>query len=171
MKLYLCRHAAAKEFALGGDSQRALTAEGKKDFTRVAAGLATMNPRIDIIFTSPCVRTEQTAEILAATLEPPADAAPGHTIPIFVAVELACGGSPELLLKRLKSQKHQPQAMIAVGHEPDLSGFLGQLCFNKPGRVRFKKGAVACVDMDATLTHGELLFLMQPKQLMALVNP
>ena len=170
MKLYLCRHAAAEEFARGGDSQRALTTAGKKDFACVAAGLATLKPPIAIIFTSPYVRTRQTAEILVKALGRPAGAGKGDRIPIISAAELACGGSPELLLERLKSQKHQPQAMMAVGHEPELSGFLGQLCFGKPGRVRFKKGAVACVDMDATLTHGELLLLMQPKHLMALAH-
>lgn len=170
MKLYLCRHAIAHEFARGGDSQRALTAEGKKDFARVAAGLATLRPPIDIIFTSPYVRTQQTAEILAAALGPPADAAKGHRIPICIAAELAAGSKPELLLKQLRSQKHQPQAIMAVGHEPDLSRLLGQLCFGEAGRVRFKKGAIACADLDSGLTRGELLFLMQPKHLMALTH-
>ena len=170
MKLYLCRHAVAKEFVRGGDSQRPLTTAGKKKFARAAAGLATLNPPIAIIFTSPYVRTLQTAEILVKTLGRPAGAVKGARVPVIAIAELAPGGTPKLLLEQLKSQKRRPPAILAVGHEPDLSRFLGQLCFGEAGRVRFKKGAIACVNLDLNLAQGELLFLMQPKQLMALAH-
>lgn len=168
MKLYLCRHAVAEESAPGGDSRRALSAEGRTHFARVAAGLATMKPQIEIIFTSPYLRARQTAEIMAKTLDRARTADGHHKTAIVPASELACGGAPELLRKRLRSGKHPPHAIMAVGHAPDLENFLGQLCFGKPGRVRFKKGAVACAKVDDALTQGELLFLMQPRQLAAL---
>ena len=170
MEIYLCRHAVAQEFVRGGDSQRALTTAGKKDFARAATGLATLKPPIAIIFTSPYVRTRQTAEILVKALGRPAGAVKGARVPIIAVAELAPGGKLELLLERLKSQKRRPPAILAVGHEPDLSRFLGQLCFGEAGRVRFKKGAIACVKLDINLDQGELRFLMQPKQFMALAH-
>src|SRR5215510_14914096 len=68
MILYLIRHAIAEEARTGlKDQERALTAEGIAKFHRAARGMVRLMgegaPRV--IWTSPLVRSRQTAELLA----------------------------------------------------------------------------------------------------------
>lgn len=164
MKLYLCRHAQAEDTAAGGDAHRALTSEGRREFKRVARGLAELKVQIDRIVTSPYLRAMETAEILAEQFS----SGHGKPMEIVSSAALACGGQPELVLTEMRATAHPPREIIAVGHEPDIGGWLGRLCFGQAGRCRFKKGAIACIELDDGLRRGELLFLLQPGQMVRL---
>src|SRR6185503_19145857 len=86
-ELYLVRHAIAAERGeeWPDDTKRPLTERGIQRFREAAAGLKGLEVRIDEIFTSPLVRAKQTADLLAAALQPHpsvkllASLAPGHS--------------------------------------------------------------------------------------------
>ena len=55
--------------------------------------------------------------------------------------------------------------VLLVGHEPDLSGVVGELC---GGRIDLKKGGLAVVRLEGA--GGELLVLMRPRELALLAG-
>jgi phosphohistidine phosphatase len=117
---------------------------------------------IDEIFTSPLVRTKQTAELLAAALDPkptvkPLDAlAPGHTASA-VMTQLA------KLAKRRR--------IALVGHEPDL-GELAAYLLGAQRAVPFKKGGICRIDVQGLTSKraGSLTWFLPPKVLRKLAG-
>src|SRR5215831_197688 len=95
-ELYLIRHGLAEERgeAWPDDTKRPLTPQGMARLRRAARALARVGVPVDVVLTSPLVRTRQTSELLAAAFipRPPivnTDAlAPGGTPPA-VAAEIA----------------------------------------------------------------------------------
>ena len=68
-QLYVIRHAVAEDVAADGDDHaRPLTRKGRRRFARLVQRLARAGMAVDLIATSPLVRTRQTAEILAEEL-------------------------------------------------------------------------------------------------------
>jgi len=151
--LYLVRHAAAEEQREGrSDDERTLTAEGIRKFRKAARGIVRLLGELppEVILTSPLVRARQTAELLVEAF----DAAK-------VKVELrglAALGPPGALGKLLKESRGQDT--MAVGHEPILSEWIGELCFGGAGNLELKKGALAAVELE-TERKGRLVYLMQ----------
>ena len=111
---------------------------------KAARGLARLGASIEVILTSPLVRTRQTAEIVAAAFDP---------IPQIVNAEsLAPGGSYQAVLGEL--ERHTKRASIAlVGHEPGIGDLAAKLTSSRRG-LEFKKGAVCRIDVDV-LPPGE----------------
>ena len=71
-ELYLIRHGLAEDRgeAWPDDSKRPLTEDGMSRLRKQARGLARLGVTLDIVLTSPLVRARQTAEIVAAGLDP-----------------------------------------------------------------------------------------------------
>ena len=162
MILYLCRHAAAADATPGqSDADRPLTGEGLRKFRAAARGFASLDPAITCILTSPLLRARQTAEVLAETF-----ARKKQKVDLAIADALAPPGHLRALLSHLRELR--APAAIAVGHEPTLSEFLGELCFAAPGHCEFKKGAIAALDLADNFRHATLLYLLPPAQLRAL---
>ena len=160
MMLYLVRHAAAEEAHDGkSDAERALTREGIEKFRRAAKGFVKIlgDGGLPLIFTSPLVRARQTAELLSDTL---GDARLGTEVRIEPAL-----APPGELSDVLRMARESGEAVAAVGHEPYLSEWVGQLCFQRSGGVEMKKGAVAGIELSKTGSRGTLLFLIQPGML------
>ena len=142
MKLVLIRHGPAGDRdtweAEGHDDRlRPLTSDGKKQMRRVAAGLATLVPSIDILATSPLVRAEQSAEIIAEQ----------YRIDLVTLDTLEPDSAPEKSVEWLRALEAE-ETVALVGHEPHLSTLVGYLLTGK--RVSFidlKKGGVALVDL------------------------
>lgn len=70
MKLYILRHAIAgdrDENLYPDDSLRHLTEKGEKKMVKIAEHLKNMDVQLDVILTSPYVRTFETAKIVAKT--------------------------------------------------------------------------------------------------------
>src|SRR5690348_174269 len=69
LEVILVRHAIAFERDRArwrDDGERPLSPEGKRKFRKAVAGLMKLVPKVDVVLTSPLVRTRQTAEILSA---------------------------------------------------------------------------------------------------------
>ncbi len=128
------RHGPAESSALAGDAARRLSADGRERTRLAAHTLARMLPAPGRIYTSPLVRARETADLLAAAFD--------------VAVPLATPLlAPGFRRSRLADELRRagPTSFIIVGHEPDLSGFVGWLIGGSEGaRLKVGKGA-ACL--------------------------
>jgi len=139
MRLYLVQHGAAKTEA--EDSQRGLTDEGRLTVERMAEFLAALRLAPSRIEHSDKLRARQTAEILAARLQPPegtkrvAGLAPNDDV------------GPTVSRVRMESKD-----LMFVGHLPHLSRLVARLLGLAADRtvVQFHMGGVVRIDRGET---------------------
>ena len=156
-ELYLIRHGLAEERgeAWPDDTKRPLTEDGMDRLRKEARGLARLGLTVDVVLTSPLVRTRQTAEIVASALDPRPH--------IVNADSLAPGGTFQALVADL--EKHTKKSRLAlVGHEPSIGELAARLVGSRHP-IEFKKGAVCRIDVDALppAGPGSLRFFLTPK--------
>ena len=156
-ELYFIRHGLAEERgdAWPDDSKRPLTDEGMSRIRKAARALSRTGVAIDVVLTSPLVRTRQTAEQIAAGLDPR---------PSLVNVEsLKPDGSYAAVIADL--DKHSRKCRIAlVGHEP-MIGELAARFIGSRHPIEFKKGAVCRIDVEGlpAAGPGDLRWFLTPK--------
>jgi phosphohistidine phosphatase len=158
-ELYLIRHGVAEERGESwpDDTKRPLTEDGISRLRRSARALSRIGVAVDVIVTSPLVRTRQTAEIIAGGLDP-------HPH-ITTAESLAPGGSVAAVLADL--EKHSRRQRIAlVGHEPGIGELAARLIGSRHA-IPFKKGAVCRIDVEGLpqAGPGDLRWFLTPKML------
>ena len=113
MELLVIRHGLAEDGngAVGQkDARRPLTKRGRRKMRRAVGGLAALVPDIDVIASSPYLRSMQTADIIAAAYD-------GLT-PEQVRA-LSPGGSRDEILAWLQ-ERGENETVAVVGHEPHL---------------------------------------------------
>src|SRR5262245_17225978 len=112
-ELYLIRHAVAEERGddWPDDTKRPLSEDGASRMRTNARGLARLGATVDVIVTSPLVRARQTADIVAAALNP--------RPPIVTADSLGPGGTYQAFTADLEKQSRRSRIAI-VGHEPGI---------------------------------------------------
>lgn len=156
-ELYLIRHGLAEERgeAWPDDSKRPLTSDGISLMRKEARGLARLGVALDVVLSSPLVRARQTAELVAAGLDPK---------PSLVTVDsLAPDGSYAAIVSDL--EKHARKTRIAlVGHEPAIGELAARLIGSRHA-LEFKKGAVCRIDVEELppVGPGDLRWLLTPK--------
>ncbi|HET9833125.1 MAG TPA: phosphohistidine phosphatase SixA [Vicinamibacterales bacterium] len=156
-ELYLIRHGIAEERgdAWPDDSKRPLTEEGMSRLRKSARALARLGVSFEVVLTSPLVRTQQTAEIVASAFSPK---------PAIVSVDaLAPEGSPSAVIAEL--EKHAKRTRIAiVGHEPGIGDLAAKLVGMR-AEMEFKKGAIARIDVESVppKTPGMLRWFVPPR--------
>jgi phosphohistidine phosphatase len=158
-ELYLIRHGIAEERGekWPDDAKRPLSEDGISRLRTSARALARIGVAVDVIVTSPLVRTRQTAEIIAGGLDP-------HPH-IANADSLAPGGSVAAVLADL--EKHAKRSRIAlVGHEPGIGELAARLIGTRHA-IPFKKGAVCRIDVEGLpqAGPGDLRWFLTPKLL------
>ena len=158
-ELYLIRHGIAEERGddWPDDSKRPLTESGMERLKKEARGLGRLGVTLDIVLTSPLVRTRQTAEIVASAFNPR---------PHIVAVDsLAPSGTFQGLMADLEKQSKRARIAL-VGHEPGIGELAARLVGARQP-LEFKKGAVCRIDVDALPPSGpgHLRFFLMPKAL------
>lgn len=114
--VYLMRHSDAERYATGGDSNRSLSAHGRRVARKVGTLLAEQDGHIDHIFTSPLVRAVQTTEIVAGCL--------GLDSSIAARLEVAAPSRIEDITALLDEVDTSAQGVAIVGHEPTMSSLL-----------------------------------------------
>jgi phosphohistidine phosphatase len=153
MELYILRHGLAGEAGdprYSDDSQRPLTAEGKRKMHQAALGMKAMGIKFDMAFTSPYLRARQTAEIVCRQLDCE-DA-------LRTTANLAPGGGMRALIAELSGLPQESRVLIA-GHEPYLSGLVSFLISGGHGcSVEMKKGALCKLEIE-NLKHNRCAFL------------
>ncbi len=162
MKLFFLRHGiAAEKGAFTRDADRPLTEEGIKEMKKIAKGMAALEVRPDVIYSSPFVRAKQTAEIAADTLKL------GSKLKFHDALQ--ADSNPSKLIQELAHTSRPPESVMLVGHEPTLSLLISCLLTGKiEGILALKKGGLCKLETD-DLKFGkcaELKWLLTPKQLM-----
>jgi phosphohistidine phosphatase len=163
MKVFLVRHAVAHERNRArwpNDVLRPLTPAGKRKFRMAARGLVSVLPRSAVLLSSPFVRARDTAALLAEAL--------GRK-KIIECGELASGEPAHKVFEMLRARKDE--AVILVGHEPNLSTLLSA-CLHEHARLKidFKKGGAACIEFDSRIQPGRacLHWFLPPRVLRAL---
>lgn len=150
-ELLLLRHGIAEE--RGGPTPeplRALTGEGIRRTTAVAARLVGLGLIADQLLSSPLPRARQTAEIAVA-----AGLAPG----LAIDAALAPGGDGLALVRCCQAER-----LMLVGHEPDLGALACRLIGAPAGTVCLKKAGLAVITLQPT---PSLRLLLSPKVLLA----
>lgn len=138
-RLVIMRHAPAEALTPHhhDDAARRLSPEGRRSMQAAGTALARLLPLPARIYTSPLARARETAELLAAML--------GTAAPVATP-RLAPGFARAALVRELAAARLEPLAL--VGHEPDLSGFVGWLLGgDAPPSVEFAKGTVCVTEL------------------------
>jgi len=162
MNLYIRRHASAGLRRPNPvlDSKRPLDKEGKKHCLQLAHVLNALDIQFDLIISSPLKRCLQTASLVGTET--------GYEAQILHSTALA----PEATLKdfqRLLREYSASDNLLVVGHNPNLTNFLGSLLVpasSPEAKVRLRKGSLARV----ILTRGPatLQGLLDPRTVRAL---
>jgi phosphohistidine phosphatase len=136
VRLHLLRHASAGDPAewVGDDALRPLTRKGRRQAERLGAFLDAHGVRPDVIVSSPLVRAQQTAELVAGVL--------GMTVR---KDERLAGDFGRRELWELLRELGAREPML-VGHDPDLSELLGELIGARG--IFLRKGTLATLDLE-----------------------
>lgn len=153
-RLFIVRHAVAEELSADGDDRsRRLTRKGRRRFTRLVRRLSRVGLDVDVIATSPLVRTRETAEILSAEL-------PGRP-PVEVVESLAPGSDWQATVEW--TLRFGAASVAWVGHAPCVGRLVALSIGDGSAAVRMDKGAIASIALDDGLGHpGELEWLVTP---------
>jgi len=156
MLLHLLRHADAGDPDAwdGPDAPRPLSEKGRDQAERLGAYLAGIAFRTDAIITSPKIRAAETAEIVAEHLG------------VVVTEDDGLAGSLDLeALEAVLARAEDPDRPVLVGHDPDFSDLLAELCDG--ASVPMRKGAFARIECDRPLRPGggTLRWLIPPDAL------
>jgi phosphohistidine phosphatase len=141
MNLYIIRHAiAVEEDSSGDDAQRALTEKGVRKMRQIAKGLRILGVEFDAILSSPYLRAQQTAGILADAFKMKKQVAfSDNLVPM---------GNPDLLIAEV-NEKYSVDSLAIVGHEPYLSTLISLLVAKSaPVDMTLKKGGVCRLSTD-----------------------
>jgi phosphohistidine phosphatase len=167
MNLFFLRHASAgvrrKNPAL--DLKRPIDREGKQYCLQLAHVMNALKVSFDLIVSSPLKRSLQTASLMATET--------GYEAPIMVSDGLSPDATLDDFQQLLKEIRDRDNVLV-VGHNPNLTAFLGALLVPHGPRqkdapiaqVRLRKGSMARVSM----VHGPavLMGLLEPRTVRAL---
>jgi phosphohistidine phosphatase len=161
MIVYFLRHANAGNHLANPkkDEKRALDKEGIEQCGYVGRALAALDVQVDTVISSPLKRATQTAALIGNEM--------GHEGKLQIDAALR----PQATFaefRKLVDKYAQQEAIMVVGHNPNLSEFLGRVISDAGGEaaVELRKGAVARVELRRT--SGSLHWVLTPKVLRAL---
>lgn len=165
MNLFILRHASAGTKRLNPqlDTKRPLDRDGKQYCLRLAHVLSAMKLQFDLIVSSPLKRALQTASFVGTEM--------GYESQILLSNALAPTAAFGDFQKLL--QEHAAyENVLVVGHNPNLSGFLGSLLVpqsaHTAAQVRLRKGSIA--RLSFTRGPATLNSLLDPRLVRALYN-
>jgi phosphohistidine phosphatase len=186
MRLYFLRHGQAgnREDWDRPDEERPLTRRGIAETHDAARGMRWLDLGIEHVLSSPLVRAQQTALIVAhelhlevtttpalasgCTLTTAAEAIGAHLDGLRASSTPAPGN---------EAPARTPRGLLLVGHEPDFSVIIGAMIGRKGSAgIRLKKGALCRVDFNPDVDgwrwaaanlrgSGTLVWLLTAKQL------
>lgn len=156
MILYLMRHADAG-VARGNlllDAKRGLVKEGKEQCMLMARVLVALKAPIDTIVSSPLKRASQTAQFVGTEL--------GFDGKVEISDALGPNGTFAAFQSLLANYANR-DAVLAVGHNPNLFQFLGRLITGngEGASIRMRKASIVRVDLDKH--PARLQWLIDPR--------
>ncbi len=161
MIIYFLRHANAGQPVANPkkDEKRALDKEGIEQCGYVGRALAALDVQVDVIISSPLKRATQTASLVGNEI--------GHEGKLQIEPALRTEGTFSDFRKLLDKYAKQESIMV-VGHNPNLSEFLGRIISDTgcQASVDLKKAAVAKV--ETRRNSGALQWCLSPRILRTL---
>jgi phosphohistidine phosphatase len=161
MTIYFLRHASAGQRVSNPkkDEQRGLDEDGIEQCRQIGRALAAMEVQVDAIVSSSLKRASQTAAMVANEM--------GHEGKLQLDPALR----PEAIFtqfRELVGRYAKADAIMVVGHNPNLSEFLGRFITRgaSQAEVSLKKGAVAQVETKRN--SGVLRWCLTPKAVAAI---
>jgi len=165
MDIYLLRHGeAGKRVPVASkDTERALTAAGRREMEEVGGAMAKIGYKFDVVASSPLKRAKETATMVSKAL--------GGKNSVEEWPELSPEGSRSAFYRRLGKLKAGSK-VLCVGHEPYLTLAIGDIT-GRGGdssggfRIALKKGGLAKLYVTGFNPRilGELNWLLTPKQI------
>jgi phosphohistidine phosphatase len=160
MDIYFLRHGIAMQHGIETfpNDDRPLTEDGIQKMKKGAKGIAKIAGEVGIILSSPLIRAFDTAQIAAKLLD--------YTGTIERCEELLPGADFKDFVKLL-ARHDIHDALMVVGHEPNMSKVITALLGAGRTSIDFKKGALCCVRVDGTVGAGKgvLQHFLTSKQL------
>ena len=157
MEIYILRHGVAEDGQPGQpDAERALTPDGRKKLRNVLRTAAAAGVAPSLILTSPYKRALQTAQLAAEILE--------YKGELLRTKALEPAAAPKTVWDEIRVHKDETQILLA-GHEPLFSRLTAYLLGSPNLQVDFKKGAIACVEVErfGAEPHGVLRWMLTSK--------
>jgi len=157
MKLYLIRHTEAIDYeteSVRSDEYRFITPKGRRIAINVFKMLKDEMIDLEKIFTSPLIRSVQTAELLAVTVKYKND--------VEIANELTLSSTPDKILHLLKRNSIF-KSIALVGHEPMMSNLVRIFSDRTDTEFSFKKAGVCYINMDLDKGKGKFEWYLNPK--------
>ena len=154
--LYLLRHAHAgnPEKFSGDDAARPLSEKGRRQAERLGRALASFGEAPDLFVTSPKVRAEETARIVAQAVG----------AKVVVDPRLGGGFDAEAIAEILAAAGSADRPCL-VGHDPDFSEVLAELI--GVSEVPMRKGALARIDFPGPMRAGRgVIRVLLPPELL-----
>jgi len=156
MIVYFVRHASAGQRKLSPkkDEKRALDAEGMHQCTQMGRILSAMQVSVDAVISSPLKRATQTASFIANEI--------GHEGKLNLENALSPDAKYDHFRDMLRKYS-KFEALMVVGHNPNLSEFLGRMVVSNSDRayIELKKAAVAKVESQQK--KSVLQWLLTPR--------
>lgn len=142
-EVHFLRHAHAGDPMSwdGPDEARPLSAKGERQADRLGLFLVSVRFAPDVFITSPKLRASQTAAIVATHVGTRTEI--DDRLAVAVSIET---------LEDILRDAGDPVRPVLVGHDPDLSTLVAELC-GAPD-IPMKKGALARLDIDRPLRPG-----------------
>ena|SRR5579862_1130378 len=139
MEIYFLRHANAGEPKLNPakDEKRPLDKLGIEQSHDVGRALSALDVTVDVIISSPLRRATQTAAVVANEL--------GYEEKVAIDPALRPGATFQQF-QELVSRHARKEAIMVVGHNPNLTEFLNKLVGAPSSALELKKGSIARVD-------------------------
>lgn len=167
MNIFILRHGIAVERGTKGfenDSERPLTAKGKRQLRKSATAMRKMKLRFDLILSSPYERAKRTAEIVVEELK--------LKKRLKFSDSLKYENDPAMVIGEIAVLKPVPKDLLLVGHEPYLGRLISWLTSGEEEvAIDFKKGGLCKLEVDK-LHPGKcarLVWLLTPKLMKEMV--
>jgi len=156
MQIYFLRHADAEDMRTS-DFARVLTPKGLAQSEKVGKFCIRNGLLPEVILSSPVVRADQTARIVAKAL---------GDVEVVVESWLACGMAPDYCLEELKTFAKWHSVML-VGHEPDFSTTIAAMIgLRNADAVLIRKASLTVVELDGFRAGAGRLQFSVPVRLM-----
>ena len=162
LNIFLMRHASAGTRRVNPklDVKRPLDKDGKRLCLQLAQVLSGLRINFDLIVSSPLKRCLQTAQLIGTEM--------GYEAKILHAKALE-PNADFAQLQRLIHECRTYENVLMVGHNPNMTAFLGQLIASNPNsensnalaNIRLRKGAIARVTVERGPTV--LKWLLDPR--------
>ncbi len=163
MNLFILRHASAGVRRVNPllDVKRSLDKDGKRHCILLAHTLNAMKIQFDLIVSSPLKRSVQTASLIGTET--------GYENKILLSNSLA----PDAIFRdfqKLLIECKQQENLLVVGHNPNISQFLGSLLIPASSTaapmIRMRKGSLA--RLSIARGPATMQWLLDPRTIRAL---